>query len=462
MKILHITLGVPALRAGGLINYSYSIAKVQHNQGHEVTILYPGHYDLVKKKSRIQKVHKKDGFSVFELVNPSFVAVPLGIKNPELFLKEGNDNDYRRFLEKIKPDLIHIHTFMGFHGEFFDVLKHYPAPVVYTTHDYYAICPKTSMINEKNELCECGDPKACARCNADCSNSFILQYVLQSRWYPRLKRSSILKNLKKRRKNSAAVQEKKDVIENVKTEITSQDVSKYQKLLNRFEQNLSCVDLVHCNSTVTEQVYNKLLECKKHFVLNISSDGIKDLRQAANILPYHKSGTINIGFIGIRDFHKGYSILRDAGKILYDKGYKFSISFYGDEFNIDKARYPFCNEMGMFPHEELPNVCNTIDLMVIPAFWYETFGFATLEAIANGVPVLASSHAGAKDLLKDISEKHVFEPNAEQLAELIAYYLDNPARLDEAQHDQEKLTPVFSMEKHNERLLTLIDDYVNG
>ncbi len=461
IKILHITLGIPKLRAGGLINYSYSIAKAQYNQGHEIAIFYPGHYDLVNKKSRIKGVSKVEGFSIYELVNPSYVAVPLGIKEPNLFLQEGNDNDYRVFLEKIKPDLIHIHTFMGFHGEFFDVIKHYPAPVVYTTHDYYTICPKTSMINEKNELCECANSEACARCNADCNNSFILQYVLQSKWYPRLKQSSFMKSLKKRRKSTATVSEVNGSTANATMSITAETVSQYRKLLDRFEQNFSCVDIVHCNSTVTEQVYKQQLKNKKHFVLNITSEGITDQRKNVAELPYHRVGKVNIGFIGIRDFHKGYSILRDAGEILSDKGYDFTISFYGDEFNIDNERYPFCREMGMFPHDKLNEVCGTIDLMVIPAFWFETFGFATLEAIANGVPVLASVHTGAKDLLNDIEKEHVFEPIAEKLADMIAFYLDDPARLDKAREDQKNLTPVFSMKKHNVQLMNAIEKYTN-
>lgn len=461
MKILHITLGIPKYRAGGLISYAYSVAKEESKIGHDVSVLYPGHYDMLRRHTRIKKIEQRENFNVYELINPSFVAVPLGIKNPDLFLQPVGSKVYSDFLQKINPDLVHIHTFMGFHKELFEELKKYPAPVVFTTHDYYPVCPKTSRIDEKNEICSNESALNCAKCNAQGRNSFLVQYTLQSRWYPLLKRTNLLTNLKKKRKDQVkGINNDMDASTETEEIIDREIVDKYEELIQQFNRNLSCVDVFHCNSSVTEMVYRDKFAEKKHFILNITSDGIKDMRNEKRALPYHDKKIINIGFIGIRNYHKGYWILRDAGEILYSKGYKFQISFYGDEFNIDTRKYSFCMDMGVFPHNELSDVMKTLDVMVVPSYWFETFGFSTLEAVANGVPVLVSNRAGSKDIIQDVSLPHEFEPKTGELAVLLENFIRKPELLDKLQKEQQKLAPTFSMEKHVSQLLEEINRLV--
>lgn len=464
MKILHITLGIPKYRAGGLINYAYSVAMTESKIGHDVTMLYPGHYDMMRRHSRIKKIMQAEHFRVYELINPSFVAVPLGIKNPDLFLKASDSRMYAEFLQMISPDLVHVHTFMGFHKELFEELKRFPAPVVFTTHDYYPVCPKTSRVNEKNEICQHENALNCARCNAQARNSIFVQYVLQSRWYPLLKRTSFLTTLKKKRKMfmKESADEEMVVSSEVEETIGMGTVNKYEKLIEQFNKNLSCVDIFHCNSSITEMIYRDMFIEKKHFILNITSNGIKDMRNETKVLPYHDKGIINIGFIGIRNYHKGYWILRDAGEILYSKGYKFQISFYGDEFNLNTDKYPFCIDMGMFHHNELSEVMKTLDVMVVPSYWFETFGFSSLEAVANGVPVLVSNHVGAKDILQEISMPHEFTPEPCELSELLEKYLSAPELLEQLRKEQQRLTPIFSMKEHVKQLLEKISVTVNS
>lgn len=199
MNFLHITLGVPQLRTGGLITYAYAVAETESKMGHTVTILYPGNYTLTKKKSHIRKYYAQGKFSIYKVINPSFVAIPFGVKSPARITKPGNRKMYTDFLDDIKPDIVHVHTFMGFSRELFEEIKKRNIPIVYTTHDYYPICPKTSRVNVNNEICNGSAPEKCALCNANASESMILQYILQSEWYPKIKRSKLLMKLKQKR-----------------------------------------------------------------------------------------------------------------------------------------------------------------------------------------------------------------------------------------------------------------------
>lgn len=39
------------------------------------------------------------------------------------------------------------------------------------------------------------------------------------------------------------------------------------------------------------------------------------------------------------------------------------------------------------------------DILVTPSVWNETFGYTVIEALSYGVPVIVSSHVGAKDIV---------------------------------------------------------------
>ncbi len=52
------------------------------------------------------------------------------------------------------------------------------------------------------------------------------------------------------------------------------------------------------------------------------------------------------------------------------------------------------------PHEQLANVYNAADICVVPSY-YESFGLVALEAMACGVPVVASRIGGLKETVQD-------------------------------------------------------------
>ena len=52
------------------------------------------------------------------------------------------------------------------------------------------------------------------------------------------------------------------------------------------------------------------------------------------------------------------------------------------------------------PHEELPAVYNAASICVVPSY-YESFGLVALEAMACGVPVIASRVGGLKETVQD-------------------------------------------------------------
>jgi len=59
-----------------------------------------------------------------------------------------------RLLMNIKPDLIHIHSFLNFDVETLAMLKKKNRKIVFTVHDYYMLCPNYILISDLEDCCE--------------------------------------------------------------------------------------------------------------------------------------------------------------------------------------------------------------------------------------------------------------------------------------------------------------------
>ena len=83
---------------------------------------------------------------------------------------------------------------------------------------------------------------------------------------------------------------------------------------------------------------------------------------------------------------------------------------------------------GRVDHEGLAPIIRSADLMVsVP--WYEPFGIAPLEAMACGVPVVASAVGGLIDTVVDeVTGVHIPPRDPERLAEVLGQLLDDPAQ----------------------------------
>lgn len=392
MNILHYFLGFPPYRSGGLTKYACDLMTSQADMGHTVSALWPGQMKLFSKTAKIRRRGKVSGVTSFELINPLPVALDEGVADPEAYMTPCRGDAYEEFLNRLKPDAIHIHTLMGLHREFLDVARKLGIRTVFTSHDYYGICPKVTLFRGGNVCQKDNGCRDCVACNIrGLSMKKIL--VMQSPLYRFLKNTPVVKYLRKRHRGNFFAEEiLPQVPEGTDTE---QQASRYVKLRQYYVDMLQTVDKIHFNSTLTESVYRRYLTPKDGRVVSITHRDIADHRDLA----HREDARLRITCLAPAKPFKGYLVLKKALDDLWASGKQ---DFVLKMFNPvpEPAPYMQVQEEG-FRYENLPDIMADTDVLVAPSIWYETFGFTVLEALSFGVPVIITEHIGARDIVGD-------------------------------------------------------------
>ncbi|WP_026314537.1 glycosyltransferase [Heyndrickxia acidiproducens] len=421
MNVLHYSLGLPPYRSGGLTKYSIDLMLSQQNNGDRVILFFPGHYSL-KKTTRLQYFCRYHGIDVFEIVNPLPVPLLGGVCEPERFMNMVNPkNVYEIFLKKICPDIIHIHTLMGLHKEFFLAAKSLGIKVVFTTHDYYGLDTHVNLL-DNNGMKYLGfkDVEKCAISNQSAYSMWRI-FIMQTRSYRFLKSTKTFTLIKKF-KRKWTFKENNNFSND--TLINKQKLKKYKDLGEYYTDIFSYIDLFHFNSSIAKQVYEKFIKVQGK-VIPITHGGIKDQRR---IKSYDKKDLLKISFLGDLDEYKGFSFLKDTLNILLKKNQtRWVLNVYGNSYEVPltSLESDFINFKGRYSYNDLSSIFENTDVLIVPSIWKETFGFIGLEALSFGVPIVISNNVGCKDIIIDGKTGIVFNENTTELANVIENLIEN-------------------------------------
>lgn len=416
MNILHYTLGLPPCRGGGLTRYSVDLMRGQKKLGNFIALLFPYYpFPYVPVKPRVIKKNNYDNISVYALKRVYPIPLLDGIKKPEHIYNSNNlfsINELENFFEKIKPDVFHIHTMMGLSYEILSFFEKKKVPIVYTTHDYYGLCPKVNFINRKGEVCDGPNANLCSICNNDAPSAFYL--FLRNNPLLLKSRAVLLRIfLGKARKMFEGK------VDYEKVNITNE---RYLFLYEYYKKMFGAVDKFIFNSFVSKSQYERYIVPEKSSVVYVTHSEITDCRAKKEI----NYSNIKIAFIGSLEPYKGYPLLKSVLLDIYgNDSVNWSLYVWGSITGTDSQ----CANIfykGKYKSSELSFVYNSIDLLVVPSIWYETFGLVVLEALSYGVPVLVSDRVGASDLVVKYDAGVVFSPNREDLYNKILFLIKSP------------------------------------
>lgn len=409
-----------------------------------VTLLYPGEKSIWPK-AWIRKNKAFGNVSVYEVVNALDVPIFDGISDPERILRPNislSQKKFDLFLEAVRPDIIHVHTLMGLSSPMLALAKSKGIKIIYTTHDYYGLCLKTCWIKNDGTLCNEATALDCAQCcqsGPSILTIFLRNQKLVHRFKSQLRQlKSFASRLNRVKKTSQS------------QEVSAYRISQYKELLSYYHMFFLLVDQFHFNSSVSQKRYLQILPYIQGEIEPVTISDIKDRRQIRLCDP----NNISIGYLGGNVVAKGIQVLVEAVTELQKTEHNFTLTLWGSATTTD-ATSNVIRHGGHFTRDQLENVFSSMDLLIVPSIWPETFGLVVLEALSFGVPVLVSESVGAKDLIRKINPYFIYNNTPFGLQDKLHAILRNPNLLDMFRSQLREIDFPFTMPQHWDKMQTL-------
>jgi type III pantothenate kinase len=108
---------------------------------------------------------------------------------------------------------------------------------------------------------------------------------------------------------------------------------------------------------------------------------------------------VNIGLLGQISPHKGHDEAIEAMRELRI-GYRLVVAGRGENAYVESLKRKAVGLPVEFPGlVSLPNFFDSVDMLVVPS-WEEPFGIVLLEAMAVGIPVIATDRGGPLEIIR--------------------------------------------------------------
>jgi glycosyltransferase involved in cell wall biosynthesis len=454
MNILHVTLGLPPYRKGGLTKYATDLFTSQSDSGHAISLLFPGRSSL-RSRMHIQRQKTYRGVEVFEIVNPLPVSLLGGVVSPVSFTKPCDIGVFTTFLSQHNFDLIHVHTLMGIHKEFFQAARALKIKMVFTSHDYFGLCPKVNLFDSDMTNCnDYQDGEKCFSCNSGAYSLTLISFM-QSHTYRLFKDSPIMKRL---RSFKAGLGSLNLSTGNRPAPRFSRYATEVVNLRRYYLDIFQMIDRFHFNSSMAMSVFSNYITLKGS-VINIVHKDIKDNRQLKKNNP---GKPVSFGYLGSWEDFKGLKTLLGALTLLHEKKVSdWSLDIYGCDSKPDQCSQLPIVFHGKYSYNQLKHIFEHIDVLVIPSLCRETFGFITLEALSHGVPVIIFDNIGSKDIV-DYSNGIIIGSSVTELAECLTRVIGNKSILTDLNANIIDSDWFFSFENHTQKILAFYSDVLTG
>ncbi len=387
---------------GGTEFYTRWLAHGLGQRGHNVALFYR----RSGQETALTQREDEDGVQVW--------AVTAGIVTPTArflatFGQQDISNAFGQVLAQIRPDLVHIQHLLGLPVELAQQLQQLDIPYVITLHDYWWVCANAQLVTNYNHRL-CNGPQGylnCARCALARANRPTLWPAL-----PGIAGMLAWRNYRLRQVMRAA-----------------------QRLI-------APTDFVH-NWYARHGAPAEKVQVIPHGL------PVPDLKPRP---PRKTDRPLRFAYIGGLSWQKGVHVLLGAFSNL-DMEQEPELLIAGDDTTdpvymsqLRTLAPSSVQFLGKLTRTAVWELLEQVDVLVVPSLWYETFAFVVSEAMAAGVPVVASRLGPLADRVRHEIDGLLVPPgNVEALALALSRFQQEPSLLPRLQAG---LQPVRTIEEY--------------
>lgn len=382
--------------AGGADKVYLSTGELLEKHGHNVI------YFSFKNKKNIYCSQEK-----YFLDEPSKFRIFLN-----LFYNRQAAKKIEKLICDEKPDIAHLHSFWGgLTPSICIVLRKYNIPIVHSVHDYNLICPVTTSMDYKGNICEACKGKFFYKCifKRCFKGSFIKSFILASALFFRRTFYNPLQLI--------------DGFVFVSWFAYNQHL-KYMPNLSKSNK------IILYNFDPFLPIINITKSERKYFIYLGRLSYEKGL--ITLIMAFSKLKDIKLKIVGTGPQE---TLLKD---IVLEKGAN----------NIEFA--------GFKSGDELTSIISNASFNIVPSEWWENNPLSIIEAYSVGVPVIGANIGGIPEIIIEGETGYLFEmKNVDCLTEIItkSNSLSNEEYITLANHSIKFAQDKFNKEQYIERLV---------
>ncbi len=307
---------------------------------------------------------------------------------------------FARELDEFKPDLVHVHHLTGLSSTILEEVKLRKLPLVFTLHDFWTVCPRGQRITRDLEICSRVDRTRCWKC-------------LGGMWPHIFGPTSTDPLIVDRRGDLSPT------------------------TLAEWDRHMAYV-LGLCDRLITPSEFHR----ERMLDLRIDPARLVSLphglsEEGLTRGPRESRPIRKIGYIGSVIPTKGAHILLKAFRLLEGEDLELHIhgeisahhedASYGNRLRQIAGNAPNIHFHGGYDPSEVGDILAGLDLLVVPALWWETFCLTVREGLLSGLPVIASDLGAVREALDGETDGLLFEPgNAKDLARQITRVVTDP------------------------------------
>jgi glycosyltransferase involved in cell wall biosynthesis len=452
MRVLHVGYGFRPWIVNGLVIYIGAVTQGQVRQGHEVAYFFPARRLPFTHRPLVHRWHR-NGVHMYELMNSSLiVGRHRGTPRPSDDLEHAfSEAAFVRVLDRFRPELIHFHDLGGLPSSLLDLARDHGVPAVMTIHDYHPLCPTVKLYDAHDRICMRPDPgPMCAVCcahapddNAD-ELARTLKYTRRRlrRAVPQL--DPVFRGSVGRRFNDplSRVMDRAAGLRPAEPASAAPGpkalgraprapADAYQRRRDVNVERLGKLEALIASSARSAEIYRQLGVAPARIeIVPINPPHIEQLQARAPRAPAEPLRFVALN--ACNSTEKGADLIVAALDELSGRGLgaRFRLSVVGpvaQHVEPTLAARPEVDLYGRYEISELNEILDEADVGLFPSVWEEVYGFAALELLAKGIPVIGNAIGAIPEYVRPGETGWLnHSASASELAALMAQAIENP------------------------------------
>jgi glycosyltransferase involved in cell wall biosynthesis len=429
MRVLHVGSGFRPWRRGGLVAYVEDLMDEQVHRGHEVSYFFSGRQYPLVGGPRLRRWEQR-GVAMLEVVNSPLYDHG---RQPELETSEPRiESMLRRVLLELRPDAVHVQELAGLPSSVLDVIHESRTPAIVTLQDYFPLCSTFKLLDAGGRVCLRREIGAdCVATNAADQREPGL--MMEATLKLHLRRSPVVRSLGSARVDGLIDRVSSGVARRLVDPPPAAPPDAYQRRREANVERLNRADCVVAMSHRVAEIYSLLgVDRSRLRTIHLTLAHIERLTARR---PVPGRPLVFATLAGLESEAKGARLLIEAARLVADRApagsYRLLVLGHADpQFRQEAAGVAGIEIGRRFAPDELDSILDGVDVGLMPSIWEEAYGYAGIEFLAKGIPVVANAIGGMPDYTRDGETGWLNRScSAEELARIMAEVVERPEQI---------------------------------